>query len=271
MEKDWATGEERKAKIENENAKSPIVNRKSTIPDGQMAPSTQLRIRAPCPVSRIPCPESRPLSRCPEIRGREHGNEFEINEVFPMNRPASQQLRIRCFHNLKTARPTRFHPARVVDDAIREHPAAMFEAFSDQPRATRLEVFDDHEEHAPESIPDWAHMKPVCEARHERLTGSPLRVEVTPHPHDLQNLGTPPSSVGHPLPWERAVILICRPLAGREGWNFDLPSSRSGEGWNLHLHRGLAQSADRRLHIRNAKKYSPFKAGMLLKTKLACH
>src|SRR5271157_6212689 len=96
MEKDWATGEERKAKIENENAKSPIVNRKSTIPDGQMAPSTQLRIRAPCPVSRIPCPESRPLSRCPEIRGREHGNEFEINEVFPMNRPASQQLRIRC-------------------------------------------------------------------------------------------------------------------------------------------------------------------------------
>jgi len=30
--------------------------------------------------------------------------------------------------------------------------------------------------------------------------------EVTPHPHDLQNVGPPPSSLGHPLPGERGFI-----------------------------------------------------------------
>jgi len=40
------------------------------------------------------------------------------------------------------------------------------------------------------------------------LRQSPMRLKGTPHPHDLQNVGPPPSSIGHPLPWERAVILI---------------------------------------------------------------
>ena len=91
--------------------------------------------------------------RCPEISGRLHGDDFEINEVVPLARPASQQFRIRCFHDLETARSARFHPTRVVGDALGEHPAATFEAVTDQRDAARFEMFDDHEEHAPQSTP----------------------------------------------------------------------------------------------------------------------
>jgi hypothetical protein len=76
-----------------------------------------------------------------------------------MTHPASQQFRIRRFHDLKAARTARFHPARVVDDALREHPPATFEAFTNQRDATRLEVLDDHEEHAPQFTPAWTRVK----------------------------------------------------------------------------------------------------------------
>ena len=139
----------------------------------------------------------------PEIRGREHRNDFEINQVIPMARPASQQVRIRRFHDLKTASPIRIHPARVIDDALREHPAATLEPFTDQRDATRLEVFDDHEDHAPESIPPWAQVKP-CAGGAPRPVNPGLRQS----PMGLERIPYLPSSVGHPLPWQRAVIFI---------------------------------------------------------------
>jgi len=95
----------------------------------------------------------------PEIRGGEHGDDFEINEVIPVTHPTSQQVRMRSVHDLETASPAGFHPTGVVGDALREHPAALLEAFANQGGATRLEVFDNHEEHAPQFTPACDHWK----------------------------------------------------------------------------------------------------------------
>jgi len=134
-----------------------------------------------------------PLFRSPEFSGGLHGDDFEINQVIPMYRPVLQQIGVRRFHDLKATRPTGFNPTCVVDDAIREHPPAMFEAFSDQHRAARLEVFNDHEEHAPQSIPDWERIKPAIANRKFQIQDSKCIVEnreaqMTHHQSQLSNL-----------------------------------------------------------------------------------
>ena len=47
--------------------------------------------------------------------------------------------------SLETTRPGRLHPACVVGDACREHPAVLLEAFANQGLTARFEMFNDHE------------------------------------------------------------------------------------------------------------------------------
>jgi len=187
---------DRKSQITNRNRENrtwKIANHPSQIDNRQSKMDNSPMARLPLkPDSWHLTPDLAPRP-CPEIGGRFDGDELEINQVVPMARPASQQFRIRCIHDLKTASPIRIHPARVIDDALREHPGATLEALTDQRDATRLEVFDDHEDHAPESIPPWAQVKP-CAGGAPRpvnpgLRQSPMGLERTPHL---------PSSVGHP-------------------------------------------------------------------------
>jgi hypothetical protein len=86
----------------------------------------------------------------PEFSGSLDGDNVKIHQVIPMTDPALQQFRMGRFHNLETARPAGVHPARIVGNALGEHPADLSEAFSDQRRTSRLESFDDHEEYAPQ-------------------------------------------------------------------------------------------------------------------------
>ena len=101
---------------------------------------------APCPESRIPCPVSRP-----EFRRLQHGDDFEIDQVIPVRGPALQQFHARRFHDLETPATVRFHPAREVSRARRQHPPRGSKPLADQRKGARLEAFNDHEQHAPKS------------------------------------------------------------------------------------------------------------------------
>jgi len=107
----------------------------------------------------------------PEFSGRLDGDNLKIHQVIPMTDPGSQQSRIGGFHNLETALPVGLHPARVVANALGEHPSALPETFSDQRRASRLESFDDHEQHAPEFTAD----------------GDPVNTEIANSKFKIQN------------------------------------------------------------------------------------
>jgi len=136
----------------------------------------------PNPQHPVPCPWRLALCLRPEIRGREHADDFEISEVFPMNHPASQQFQIHGPHDLKAASPARLHPACVVDDAFGEHSATALEAFTNPREAARLEILDDHEDHGPQSTLAWDHMKLASDAHDGRPVVGPLRAEGAPNP-----------------------------------------------------------------------------------------
>ena len=89
-----------------------------------------------------------------------------------MFRPFLQQFGIRRFHNLEAARAAGLNPTRAVDDAFREHPAALPEALADKRRLSGLKTFNDHEEHTPQLIPPWTRVEAPREALDVSRTAS---------------------------------------------------------------------------------------------------
>jgi hypothetical protein len=54
---------------------------------------------------------------------------------------------MRCFHDLETAAACRIDPARVVDDALGQHSARLFETLANGFEMAFFDVFYDHEQH----------------------------------------------------------------------------------------------------------------------------
>jgi hypothetical protein len=112
------------------------------------------------------------FGRCfrPEVAGSEDRNDLKIDQVIPAIDPRSQQFLVRRFHDLKTARPGRVHPTRVVHDVVRHHAPISPEAFADQLSVAVLEAFDDHEQHGQESTRIRRSLDATRRAGNRRLT-----------------------------------------------------------------------------------------------------
>jgi hypothetical protein len=67
----------------------------------------------------------------PEILRGHDWNDFKVDQIVPMARLGTQRFWVGRFHDLETARPSRIHPTRVVDDAFRQHSAAPLETLAD--------------------------------------------------------------------------------------------------------------------------------------------
>ena len=129
-----------------ENCPCAAAHRQSAIQDRQ----SRVYQMTQEPQSLAPAARLSPCFR-PKLRRRQHGHDFEFNEVLPMRRPGAKQFRIGRLHDLKTANPARLYPACVVSDTLWEHSAAALKSLMDSREAARLEILDDHEEHVPKS------------------------------------------------------------------------------------------------------------------------
>jgi hypothetical protein len=92
----------------------------------------------------VPSPESLFLSG-PEVRRCDYRHNFEVDQVVPSLRPRSQRRCIWGFHHLKTLRPSRVYPARLIDNAFGQHPPMRPESLSNRCQILSLESLDDHE------------------------------------------------------------------------------------------------------------------------------
>jgi hypothetical protein len=94
-----------------------------------------------------------------------------------MTDPALQQFRMGGFHNLETARPVGLHPTRMVGNARGEHPAALSEPFSDQRHTPQIEMFDDHEKHAPQSTADGGQIRTAIASSKFKIQEGQSKIE----------------------------------------------------------------------------------------------
>jgi len=163
----------------------------------------------------------------PEVAGSQDRHNLKIDQVLPAIDPRSQQFLVRRFHNLKTARPGRVHPTRVVHDVVRDHAPISPEAFADQLGIAMFEALDDHEQHGQESTRIRPQLDATRGADNRRLTQRSSfnfnrpeirnsKIETRP-PLAIFELRFSSFDVIHrpSIVGRLAVTQSCRPLCGR--------------------------------------------------------